>query len=160
MATELTPQATRSTLSDMARDFDDDDEDIFPRAPTQEEWDQMSPERRAQVVESLPSEFSWEEWSKTAALPEEACIWMHGTVLGACWCKSSFTDLPAVPPCVGLRAPPEVTNERRCVLRLRRLGRWPLPVGVPDELLGGNELDVGEAVALNEVGEALGHHDV
>ena len=37
----------------------------YPRAPTQEEWDVMTPEERAHVVEELPDEIPWEErgWS-------------------------------------------------------------------------------------------------
>ncbi|MFY0525532.1 Uma2 family endonuclease [Archangium gephyra] len=40
--------------------------DAFPRAPTQQEWDGMSVEERAQVVESLPGEVTWDEM----AMPE------------------------------------------------------------------------------------------
>jgi Uma2 family endonuclease len=40
--------------------------DAFPRAPTQEEWERMSTEERAQVVESLPGEVTWDEM----AMPE------------------------------------------------------------------------------------------
>ena len=37
----------------------------YPRAPAQEEWDVMTPEERARVVEELPDEIPWEErgWS-------------------------------------------------------------------------------------------------
>jgi len=38
----------------------------FPRAPTQEEWERMSVEERARVVESLPGEVTWDEM----AMPE------------------------------------------------------------------------------------------
>ncbi|NTX00573.1 Uma2 family endonuclease [Myxococcus sp. CA040A] len=37
--------------------------DAFPRAPTQEAWDAMGPEERAQVVESLPAEVTYREMS-------------------------------------------------------------------------------------------------
>ncbi|MFL5354217.1 Uma2 family endonuclease [Archangium sp.] len=37
------------------------DVDAFPRAPTQEQWEAMSEEERARVVESLPNEVTWEE---------------------------------------------------------------------------------------------------
>jgi Uma2 family endonuclease len=42
------------------------DVDAFPRAPTQKEWEAMSREERARVVESLPAEVTWEEM----AMPE------------------------------------------------------------------------------------------
>src|SRR5687768_5199086 len=45
-------------------------------------------------------------------------------------------------------------------LSARRLSRRPLPVGVPDVLLGGDQLDVREAMAPDEVREALGHYVV
>jgi hypothetical protein len=54
----------------MARDSNDEGGDAFPRAPTQEEWDRMSPEERAEVVESLPSEYPLEQWAKVFGLPE------------------------------------------------------------------------------------------
>ena len=66
----MTPGIARLTLMDMARDSNDEGGDAFPRAPTQEEWDRMSAEERAEVVESLPSEISWEQWAQVAALPE------------------------------------------------------------------------------------------
>ena len=40
--------------------------DGFPRAPTQEEWERMSVEEQARVVESLPGEVPWDEM----AMPE------------------------------------------------------------------------------------------
>ncbi|HSP77370.1 MAG TPA: Uma2 family endonuclease, partial [Myxococcaceae bacterium] len=40
--------------------------DGFPRAPTQEEWERMSVEEQARVVESLPGEVTWDEM----AMPE------------------------------------------------------------------------------------------
>ncbi|WP_414640821.1 Uma2 family endonuclease [Archangium sp.] len=40
--------------------------DAFPRAPTREEWERMSMEERARVVESLPGEVTWDEM----AMPE------------------------------------------------------------------------------------------
>jgi Uma2 family endonuclease len=42
------------------------DADAFPRAPTQEEWEAMSVEEQARVVESLPGEVTWDEM----AMPE------------------------------------------------------------------------------------------
>jgi Uma2 family endonuclease len=41
-------------------------EDKYPRAPSQEEWDAMSPEARARVVDELPAEVTWDEM----AMPE------------------------------------------------------------------------------------------
>jgi Uma2 family endonuclease len=35
--------------------------DRYPRAPSQEEWDAMSPEEQARVVEELPAEVTWDE---------------------------------------------------------------------------------------------------
>jgi Uma2 family endonuclease len=40
--------------------------DGFPRAPTQEEWQRMSVEEQARVVEELPGEVTWDEM----AMPE------------------------------------------------------------------------------------------
>ncbi|WNG31047.1 Uma2 family endonuclease [Cystobacter fuscus] len=37
--------------------------DRYPRAPTQEEWDALSPEERARVVEALPGEVTYAEMS-------------------------------------------------------------------------------------------------
>jgi hypothetical protein len=37
----------------------DPDVDAFPRAPSQAEWDRLTPEERQRVVEGLPSEFEW-----------------------------------------------------------------------------------------------------
>jgi Uma2 family endonuclease len=38
----------------------------FPQAPSQEEWEAMTPEERVRVVESLPGEVTWDEM----AMPE------------------------------------------------------------------------------------------
>ncbi|HZI12404.1 MAG TPA: Uma2 family endonuclease, partial [Myxococcus sp.] len=42
---------------------DADSRDSFPRAPTQEAWDAMSPEERARVVANLPGEVTDAEMS-------------------------------------------------------------------------------------------------
>lgn len=41
----------------MVASFLDPDFDDFPRAPSQEEWDRLTPEEQQRVVENLPSEF-------------------------------------------------------------------------------------------------------
>src|ERR1044071_2085767 len=61
----LTRAAAHSRLSGMAQRAQERG-DAFPRAPTQDEWERMSMEERARVVESLPGEVTWDEM----ALPE------------------------------------------------------------------------------------------
>lgn len=51
-----------SQAGDMA-DRQGSDEDRYPRAPTQEEWDAMSPEERERVVAALPGEVTDAELS-------------------------------------------------------------------------------------------------
>jgi Uma2 family endonuclease len=61
----LTGDATRHTLSGMSQD-EQGRADAFPRAPSREEWERMSQEEKARVVEALPGEVTWDEM----AMPE------------------------------------------------------------------------------------------
>lgn len=65
----LTGKSERCTLASMKDDdFRDrpEHEDAYPRAPSQEEWDAMTPEERVRVEKSLPGVVTWDEM----ALPE------------------------------------------------------------------------------------------